>query len=130
MTMSTQNLNEQLGLNEFNDTQKARFSDLHRRVLRREISANQAYKYAQADGDSPEDKGFRGSFKDWIENSKLKEWVSEPVKTENEENNKEPELKKEVTSERTLKDYLVPIGVGVIIAVVLVYAIKKFGKKE
>lgn len=123
--MTTQNLNDQLGLAEFTECQKTRFSDLLKRVSKGEISANQAYRYAQVDGDSPEDKGFKGSFKEWIETTKLNEWVSAPKQNTQEGIQKEAE-----TSDRSFKDYLIPIGVGVVIAVVLVYAIKKFGKKE
>lgn len=48
------------------EAQANRFTMLCERVNRGEITANQAYKYAQQDGEAEDDKGFAGTFQEWM----------------------------------------------------------------
>lgn len=124
--MTETSTNEQLNIPVYSDKQRARFSSLCEQVRAGKISANQSYRYAQMDGEDEEDKGFKGSLKEWIETAKANQWLDE--------------LNNRISSNQTVapiienkpeeKSMVMPILIGVGIAVVLVYAIKKFSKKD
>lgn len=72
------------------ESQAQRFIALCDRVNKGEISANQAYKFAQQDGDSEDNKGFAGTFAEWMtfitSNGLLqKEGATQKVEVEEEE---------------------------------------------
>lgn len=121
----TETTNEQLNLPVFSDKQKARFSALCERVRNGELTANQSYKFAQADGVDEDDKGFKGSLKEWVENAKLHQWLDPILQVST-----NPKPVQPIVEEEKKTNYVLPIVVGVGVAIVLIYAIKKFSKKD
>lgn len=121
----TETTNEQLNLPVFSDKQKARFSALCERVRNGELTANQSYKFAQADGVDEDDKGFKGSLKEWVENAKLHQWLDPILQVST-----NPKPVQPIVEEEKKTNYVLPIVFGVGVAIVLIYAIKKFSKKD
>jgi len=109
---------EQLDIKFFTNKQAERFSMLCERVRNGEISANKSYEYAKADGDDEDNKGFNGTFKDWVDTATTKGWLN-VIET--------PKVELEPTKKT---NYVLPILIGVGVAIVLIYAIKKFSKKD
>ena len=122
--MTEQTTNEQLNLPVFSEKQKARFSELCEKVRSGQLSANQSYKYAQVDGETEDDRGFKGSLKEWVETAKLNGWL-DPILQIN-----QPKPAPVVVEEEKKTNYVLPIVIGVGVAIVLIYAIKKFSKKD
>lgn len=111
------------------EVQKKRFSELCAKIKSGELKANKAYEYALMNGTEEDDKGFVGSFKSWLESAVEFGWLDKP------EGSQQPQptmptrpATKPVTENKT--NYVVPIVAGVIVAVVFIYAIKKFSKKD
>lgn len=124
-TLNTETVSEQLSLPTYSDKQIFRFRKLCERVKNREITANQAYKYSQIDGDGDDDKGFKGSLKEWIVLAQDKGWLDVP------EQNNTGQLKPPAREEEKKEtNYLMPILIGAGVAIVLIYAIRKFSKTE
>jgi hypothetical protein len=122
---TTETVSEQLSLPAYSDKQRFRFEKLCQRVKRREITANQAYKYSQVDGEEEDNKGFKGSLKEWITLAQQNEWLNTPEQAVTNTEGLKPPAKEEKET-----NYLMPILIGAGVAIVLIYAIKKFSKKE
>lgn len=116
-------INDQLDLSNVTPSQRKRFGLLYERVKRKEMSANKAYDFAQQDGADDDDKGFKGSFAEWITIAQNSNWGGNESEVNAKVLNDAPAPQKSKTN------YIFPILVGVGVAVVLIYAIKKFGSK-
>lgn len=121
----TEIITEETGLKTFSEKQKARFSALCEKVRNGELTANQAYKLANADGETEDDKGFKGSLKEWIEEAKVNQWLDPLLQIST-----NPKPVQPIVNQEKKPNLILPILIGVGIAVVLVYAIKKFSKKD
>lgn len=120
----TETTSEQLGLSSYSPKQKERFAALCEKVRIGELSANQSYKYAQADGEGEDNKGFKGSLKEWIETAKTSGWL-EPM---NDLGAPKVESVQQPIIEEPKTNYVIPIVIGAVIAIALIYAIKKYSK--
>lgn len=119
----TDTTNEQLKLPVFTETQKKRFSSLCEKVRSGNLNANQSYRLAQIDGESQDDQGFKGSFKEWIEASKINNWLPESSADVNEPKKSTTVIKESKT------DYITPIVIGLVIAGIF-YTLKKLNNNK
>jgi len=100
------------------EAQGQRFAMLCERVNRGEISANQAYKFAQEDGETEDNKGFAGTFQEWM-----------TFATSSGLLNDKPAPNAPVIEEDDKKNYVKPILIGLGIALAI-YALTKLKNKE
>lgn len=107
----------------FNEIQKNRFSLLGQRVKRKEITPSQAWKLALQEGEG-DDKGFKGTFKQWITIAEQNGWIGSQQKTE------ELKVSENEIIEAKKTNYVMPILIGAGLAILLIYAIKKFSKND
>lgn len=107
----------------FTQNQLNRYAMLCQKVAQGEITANEAYKYAKEDGNTHDSKGFKGSFKEFMNFTKEAGWM--PLSPEVKPEIMEPKRPVAPSQKEEKRNYVVPVVIGLAIAGVLVYAMKK-----
>ena len=111
---------KQLNISEVTENQKKRIFLLCERVNLGEITKNEAYRYSQLDGETEVEKGYKGSYKDWITLAQSNEWLN--IANAEQVAVVEPPKKK--------TNYIAPILIGVGVALILRMIIKSGNKTE
>lgn len=75
---TTETVTEQLNISEVTEMQKKRIFLLCERVNLGEISKNEAYRFSQLDGETEAEKGYKGSYKEWVTLAQTNEWLNKP----------------------------------------------------
>ena len=127
----------------YTEAQKARFKSLCDRVNMKEITMNKAYQFANADGDTPDSKGFNNTFSKWVELARKYGWI-EDVKSEINERQAKKDVedipvaglgsikddKKHNLPRSDAKKYVLPIAIGIGAGIILIAIAKHYQKKK
>ncbi len=119
----SQSISDQLKFSDLTDKQKSRFKMICERVSKKEIGANKAYEYAQIDGETEDDLGFKGTFKDWLATASSYDWFGE-------KSNPNQQLVVQPDPPKKKTNVIVPILIGVTAALILYVVVKRMTAKE
>ena len=118
LTAKKETIAEQLNIPVATESQRQRIFLLCERVNRNEMSRNEAYRFSQVDGDTPEEVGYKGAYKDWVNLAIDNGWL-----------NTQEESKLDVVPEPPKPNYVVPILVGIGVGFLIYVIVKKAVKK-
>jgi hypothetical protein len=104
----------------FTPAQENRFKSLCKRVHTKELTPNQAYKFAQAD-EGEDNRGFVGTFKEWMVTAQKNQWLADLINPPA----PEPAPKKE----NNLLPVLGAVAIG-LVAIVIVTKVLKTNKNK
>ena len=116
--IATETVNEQLEIPVVTEAQKKRIQFLCAKVNRNEITKNEAFRYSKADGDNEDDKGFKGTYKEWMDVALANGLVEKPQEIVAPEPEKKP------------TNWIAPICIGIGVGILLIIVAKKYASKQ